>query len=600
MYIPRVPEYDYENYSSVGYSELFNVNRTSPGLENFYEDKRAVEIGFDDANKIYYVEIPAGFKMYAGTSGADKMYMHKRIPEEYAWYGGLEVATNYSEDSCPGEELGTCRYAFKLRKKSRFILLSEPYNLYQLYYLIQDQETRDRLSNAFLGLKRITDFSFFINVLDPRNRLENFPDAMDIAREDGIVDIFTDSNASPDKVSEYPILRYSETTNDDLLIKSIYPLMKKMGYQGYVGFNMKNFRVDDYGGWQTFHEEILVINPKELLERDFRDPKDFSNSSEEERMAILKDRKDYVPEISDHSVWTLLYVEKLLNRYGSRWKIDDDSRQVVALAALVHEGDINDITRMASGLGVSLTKKMVSTIECVQKNYRLLERYVRQVSKNFDRYIIIETKEYSNENQEEFYIPCPEALVARRKPQPAEDEVCVSQKVYKTKPTIDNKYSIVKKNQIRPLTYLVKDTPNCDYYLHDKVKQKCLEDARREVKISRGPDFDSLKVEYLKEVSTLCQDEMSMKAILLVSMASTIGLVPYGAGHINQGRIDIEKNQVRSYMAFSTTFPQIKNRFLTDLVPEHYDRSREMRKVGLVVSELMIESITSRAAASSQ
>jgi hypothetical protein len=86
-------------------------------------------------------------------------------------------------------------------------------------------------------------------------------------------------------------------------------------------------------------------------------------------------------------------------------------------------------------------------------------------------------------------------------------------------------------------------------------------------------------------------------------MASVIGLVPYGAGHINQDRNDIDKGptwkhmekldwkQPRTHMTFSTTFPQIRNRFLNRLISEHYERSREMRKIGLVVSELLMKSI---------
>lgn len=593
MYIPQVPEYDPENYTEIGYSELFDVNRMSSGYEKYYENKRAVEIGFDDVNKLYYVEIQEGFKMYAGTTGPDNMYMYKRIPEEYAWYGGLKASTSYSRDACPEHAEGLCKYTFKLRQKSRFILLSEPYNLYQLYYKIQDQETRDVLATAFIGLKKV-DFSNF------RGNLTRYRNTVHIAKKDGLVDKFTDPNASPNSVHEYLndpddihiILRFSVAENDDMLIKAIHPLISQLGYQGYVAFNMYDHRENYNDWWITFHEEIMVINPKKVIERDFIDRYDFSNSNETIRKQMLGDRKDKSVELSNHSVWTLLYVEKLMNRYSLRWNLSSEEQKLIAFTSLVHEED-TDIHKLAIELDFSLTRDKVHLIECVRKHYRELEVYVQKIVDNIHDYISVETNEYTNKNQEAFYTQCAPDFLMRKKTKPIDDEICIIRKI-SNKPLDGEEYydfDILKREQVVPLTYLVKDTPNCNYYVNDEVKQRCIDDASRSVKIIPGPEFGPLINKYLEKISPDCRNELAMKATLLVSMASVIGLVPYGTGHINQYRTDIGKKLDRYHMAFSTTFPQIKNRFLTDLDSKNIERSREMKKIGLLVSELIVDSM---------
>lgn len=541
-------------------------------------DQPGVNIEIDNDTGLYYAKIAAGFKMYAGTTGADNMYMHKRISENYAWYGSLNTATNYEMRSCPyatnsssdfrirNASKPVCLYAFKLKQDSRFILLSEPYNLYKLHHMIQDEETRFLLEMAYPGLKTL---------------------------------VRTQSNPEPYEI-EGTISRNSRDDIDKPLFDRLYPLIESLGYQGYAAYEMSSVTLSGL----SFHEEIMVINPDKLLERDFSDPMDFSNSSELSRIKMLNGREDKFSELSDHSVWTLLYVEKLMNRYGAIWNIDNDNRKLIALAALVH--DEKDVDRIIEGF--QLTTSHLSLIKCVQNYYGVLESYVRQVAENFSDYIIIETEEYSNNEQNELYTKCSGDT---------EQEVCLIPKVFGInsdtakklgwqygRPLRDERISIYKeKEAVRPLTYLVKDTPNCDYYYEDEVKRSCLEDAKRDIILKPGPKFESLKDEYLEKISFDCRDKLTMKAILLVSMASVIGLVPYGAGHINQDRNDIDKGptwkhmeklnwkQPRTHMTFSTTFPQIRNRFLNRLISEHYERSREMRKIGLVVSELLMKSI---------
>jgi hypothetical protein len=243
-------------------------------------------------------------------------------------------------------------------------------------------------------------------------------------------------------------------------------------YNGYISPFINN-------GGTRFHEEVMMSNPNQDLVRDFSDPIDIYN----EKILQGPVLKSFIAEMDikvsndntqwDYTVWSLLYAEKLLERYGlfRYLNITPDDRRYISFITLVlrhpHSPIIEDLTRE---LKVTLDPIRWNILDMVSKRYHEFEEIVREVSINPIDYVIDK------------------------------------------RPFMYRGFNI--------------DMPHCNDYKRNS-RDYCLSELDRNLNIQATEKLSDMFKRYHSGLTSL-----EFSTLLVVSIAHVLGLIPYGTGRI--------------------------------------------------------------------
>lgn len=470
--------------------------------------------------------VPKGTVIYTGTLAQNEMLLYSFgnlmlrdgpdtfDPEIYAmagpsWFSNLKVAARYAHDkTCP-----ECIYSYKLKRDLKLIVLSNAYNLAKLAFIfLEDKSMVAGLYFMFDGLEDLVA------------RLMKYQDK-DIPNW-----------LTPKLVEEcgFKITRNSEYRKDfDTSFGLLqYFMSKNSKYRGYMSPTIKH----SHG---NFHEEIMIFNPPSVLKRNYSDPHDASNKaaiiSPGPVLQAFQKRYDTSRNIDvnhwdntkwDYTVWTLLYTEKIIERYKQHkfLNISPSDTRFIAFVALIHEVS-DDYEDLAHELGVTLDKARRDIIRIVQDRHTDFEAIVDIVSKEPSQYL---TK--TDEDEQIFNV----------------------------------------------------DIPLCDDFKSHNMTTKC--NKKLEKFMEYIPE-DNLVTLLNKHYGDL--DKLQLTTLIIISIAHVLGLTPFGRGRLKYIKRDgpIIYNRLKHLVASSHYFP-IRNQYRSALGEPN--RSMLMRKIGIIIGEIAL------------
>lgn len=331
----------------------------------------------------------------------------------------------------------------------------------------------------------------------------------------------------------FKIARNSEYRNDfDTSFGLLqYFMSRKSKYRGYVSPTMKS----SYG---NFHEEIMIFNPPSVLKRNYSDPQDASNKADiitpgpvlqafQKRLDISrnKDINQWDNTRWDYTVWTLLYTEKIIERYKQHkfLNLSPSDTRFIAFVALIHEGS-DDYEDLARELGVILDQERRDIIHIVQQRYSHLETIVNIVSEDPSQYL--------------------------------------------TRTGYDQIFNV--------------DIPMCDDFKSHNLTTKCNKTLEKFMEYISKDNLVTLLNKYYGDL-----DKLQLTTLIIISIAHVLGLTPFGRGRLNYIKRDgpIIYNQLKHLVASSHYFP-IRNQYRSALGEPN--RSMLMRKIGVIVGEIAL------------
>ncbi len=435
------------------------------------------QITFD--GNFYVYTMPAGKKVYAGSLAQDYMLLHTfstsylyyvnepdNISEEVfhntgpSWFGGYKVASIYSRmKGCP-----ECIYVFTLKKDLTLLVLSNAYNLVKIAFEISDgnfklevdegdEDTSPLIYRIFPGLEelyhRLIPFKKGSNWLTPQ-LVEDQMRGLTIRR---VSEGNTDFNFSVGMI--------------------VYCRANRLNYSGYMA--------PSFAGDGGFHEEAMFFNPYEVLERDFSDPRDVSHTAVKVTQGPILQQYQYQlsrkmesgqgGSVWTHTVWALLYAEKIISRYRKVINLDGVDGRFIAFATLVH--DVPGYhEELASELGVPLDNDRRRILQVVSQRYDEFEKIVRMVADDPEHYVIF-------------------------------DRSAMSMGIYDI------------------------EHPPCEDFRDSNDIRYCEKKLTEKLTVKIGPRLVVLLDKYSAGLSKL-----TTITLLIVSMAHVLGLTPYGRGRL--------------------------------------------------------------------
>lgn len=493
-----------------------------------------------DGNSYVYT-MPAGKKVFAGSLAQDHMLLHTfssgflwtvegpdNIPEKIfhrtgpSWFGGYNVASIYSKmKDCP-----ECIYVFSLKRDVTLLVLSNAYNLAKIAFEISDgnfqfeEETGDETGDETGELSHLRQvkvpslYRMFPGLEELYGRLAPFKNGSNwltpkLVEEQmrGLV-INRVSKAHIDFNFSVGMMMYFRDNN--------------LNYSGYMSPSFSN----------TFHEEVMFLNPYDVLTRDFTDPRDASNAAVRVTQGpVLQWYSDQLSQKKErgqggtvwaHTVWALLYAEKIISRYRKVVNLDGIDSRFIAFATLVHEVPNEEL---ASELGVPLDDERRRILRLTADRYPEFEKIVNRVASDPGSYVIFDREKLSM-----------------------------------------GIYDI--------------DHPPCEDFRDSEDARYCEKKLTEELTIKMGPKLAALFNNYSEGMSKL-----AVITLLVVSMAHVLGLTPYGRGRVSRHGGSL---LLRNLVASSHYFP-INNQYQSDVGSP--DRSNLMRRVGIAIGDMCIRSL---------
>lgn len=603
-----------------------------------------ISIVFD--GEFYVARIPAGFKLYTGTTAQDQMLYHSFSrhkfniglnPDDFkstgpSWFGSLPVAKSYAKD----KDCKRCVYSFIVKKTCDIIVLSNVYNLVKLaltssrHSVDHPTELYEMYENLelFVNIITLNRDTSNLNWLTPelvKNKLESttlsddevevhkkyitkllqtYKNNVDIPAYEKdkkiVYDTFMYLNGEwhwkPDSHSpykkdfpkirgsgdttliikqvfeyivkrmtagtltlpnnddvfnqlliedgksyrfykpNYKIYRYlSDNTNDIMFSERLREYLLKVNLK-YCGYMTPRVRLMRYK--QAFHEEVMFFNPYQILKRDFSDQEDAYNDRKPTLQGPIlqrfikrysyNTRAELGGSLWAHTVWSLLYTEKILEYYQTPLylNLNSEDSKFIAFVSLVHELSNDDITirELADELGVYLDYKRLKTIHLVQSQYTEFNKIVEKVSAD---------------------------------------------------PT---QYFSMKSNEIVDISL-----PHCDDYNYLSSKW-CSKYIMSDDKYAFGFMSTTFNLPTQKLVAILREyvaglTPLQIASLVIVSMAHVVGMVPYG--------INIPpdlKHEMTHLIVNSKNFP-ISNQYQTEHGSKN--KSKIMKKVGIAIAQVI-------------
>lgn len=512
------------------------------------------QMSFD--GNFYVYTMPAGKKVFAGSLAQDHMLLHTfstgflftvegpdNIPEEIfhrtgpSWFGGYNVASIYSRmKECP-----ECVYVFTLKRDVTLIVLSNAYNLAKIAFEISD-------GNFHLEEDDETDEANDEDTDDGTDEDETFAEraARELSRQRQVPLLYRMFPGLEELYSRLaPFKKGSNWLTPILVEEQMRGLVINRVSNGPLDFNfsvglMMYLRDNNlnYSGYMspsfsnTFHEEVMFLNPYEVLTRDFTDPRDASNAAVRVTQGpVLQRYSDQLSQKKErgqggtvwaHTVWALLYAEKIISRYRKVVNLDGIDSRFIAFATLVHEVPNEEL---ASELGVPLDDERRRILRMTADRYPEFEKIVNRVASDPGSYVIFDREKLSM-----------------------------------------GIYDI--------------DHPPCEDFRDSEDARYCEKKLTEELTIKMGPKLAVLFNNYSEGMSKL-----AVITLLVVSMAHVLGLTPYGRGRVSRHGGSL---LLRNLVASSHYFP-INNQYQSDVGSP--DRSNLMRRVGIAIGDMCIRSL---------
>ncbi len=442
------------------------------------------EVTFD--GRFYVAKIPAGTKFYTGTLAQDEMLVHSfgtvmlkggldisdvgiqvNGPDQFpsqlyqetgpSWFGGKRDASMYASLKNCSE----CVYVYTLKRDAIFLVLPNAYNLAKLFFAFltnKEEGICEGLCEIFPGLdkliEKLVQTPEYINRKTPLNWMK-----IDLIKSIG-----------------YDIRRMSYGEIDFYVSVAIKKLFEQttIKYDGYMAPSTK--KVDS----TMFHEEVMLFNPYTTLDRDFTNPIDASNTavkfSTGPILQAFRERLENTGLPNDntqwaYTVWSLLYAEKLIERFKMQQflNLDSTDTRFIAFATLVHEIS-DDYEELARELGVTLDQSRREIIKLVQSRFDHFEDIVHEVNKNPSDY-------FTDSNEYLFNV----------------------------------------------------EIPYCEDFREPKLVSKCNDELSRDMKIYPKEKLTSLIERYYGDLNRL-----QLETLLIVSIAHVLGRTPYGRGRVTK------------------------------------------------------------------
>lgn len=285
----------------------------------------------------YVAEYPIGPEFYKANETIEKDQLSKQdVMKDHSiqtmlttknkispsWYADLHVGKIYSGSVNPAEQVliqnctGKCINAYKTKKDIILLLLDDEYNIAKLYLELEKQFNKqelDRLETMF-GINRQS-----FNKTNDKNPFKRFQ---------------INKNRQSYRDIDLPFA-------DFLMEKYIIP-------NGYSGYGATATPSTVHGG--EFHLELILSNPPMLLKRDLENRYDWQYSKKQQTedqkkfFNSMKMFKSYNTnfhsgDLLEHSIWSLLYTEKLLETdlFPDEVKDKEIIKKVISFASLIHD-----------------------------------------------------------------------------------------------------------------------------------------------------------------------------------------------------------------------------------------------------------------------
>lgn len=326
------------------YDGVFNVVKFPKGMTIYTGSGNLV-----NAN----VEFPIGrdfytpFDMSPGTSSIplkqfDPINQNRSIESLISdsfdispgWFGDPETAKIYSAD--PGASKFSqvcgkkCVCAYTFRQDMVMYLLDDAYNIAKLY----------SSSDAKVAPKIKEAISRMFNITDP-------------------TPVRTDSE-DPFQRFKYTKSRFSARDID--LYFSKWACTNIVSPQNYGGYCATYQHSTFHGG--TFHLEFILCNATKWIKRDLDNPIDWQHNATPQPPEYAKYMKQislyktanvnfHAGNLTEHSVWTLLYAEKMLKEVPTG--LEASIMRLVGFTAFIH--DIGKVAPNANGVKVNTIRK---------------------------------------------------------------------------------------------------------------------------------------------------------------------------------------------------------------------------------------------------
>lgn len=328
---------DYFDCGTYFFDGMFNVIKFPKGM-SIYHGSAVL------ANAL--AEFPAGIRFYdqngrnvpvdlniAVTSEDDieELMVQAGANIVPSWYGDLDIAKLYSNtrnyDRLCGDR---CVFAFKLKKDCVFFNLNNDYNIAKiLAERSVPVEQKTNLINMF-GLSDLNRYNpSTLNEDIIRNHL---------TLRDGNNIKFVNKNRNSSRAWDIPFGSW--------LCGSV---IQTFGYSGYAA---EKQITTNHGG--QFHLEIVFCDPFKWLSRDYNNINDWQHSLGYDRIPDNDLRKIYIEQLKlydttnvnwhagnlyEHSVWTLLFSEYLMNNPYYRWfnYLENNTKKITAFIAFIHD-----------------------------------------------------------------------------------------------------------------------------------------------------------------------------------------------------------------------------------------------------------------------
>jgi hypothetical protein len=339
------------NYFDCGtyfFDGTFNVVKFPKGMNIYHGSFRLADnvVGFPVGIPYYNPNSPnvtVNHFLAIGSDESIEELVSAHIPITAGWYGDINVAKSYSmgnRENNPEKLCGDkCVFAYKLKKDIIMLLLDDDFNISKI---LQTNSLPSELKSSL-------EFMF---------SLQGKKDSYIISQDK------VNSIVYPDKkrLSMYePDGKFSKLACEHII--------KKLNYSGYCANNQtvnKSAEIHVRSG-RGFHLEFIFCNAFKWLERDLMNIHDWQNQLVIYNSNVVNPLiRTYYDQLNlyettninfhsgnllEHSVWTLLWAEFILNRDGefNRLLIPpniinnfDNIKNVIAFAAFIH-----DIGKMA-------------------------------------------------------------------------------------------------------------------------------------------------------------------------------------------------------------------------------------------------------------
>jgi len=231
------------------------------------------------------------------------------LPYTQSWFADPSVAKLYSAKGGGDHYIA----AYSTRVPTTFFILDDSYNLWKLL----NDETVPESTRA--DIKRM--FSLAPN---------------------GTVDV---STYGWDTIHIMHKKRRSEYRHDKAFAQWFADLARREGYAGYAA----NVQIDSDSKLPIFHLEFMIVDAPRYLKRRVDNPLDWFYIKRDRSVDIVERFLEQIKlyktsnvdfhagDLYEHSVWSVLYAEKLMRLLGPELNKQEGYKRFVATAAFLHD-----------------------------------------------------------------------------------------------------------------------------------------------------------------------------------------------------------------------------------------------------------------------